>query len=364
MFQFRFSFSNLPVFLRIIAFFAGLFCLSMIASAGFNLLNQKSDSSVVAGALILVILIAVVSLLMRKFATYLRKQFTSMGPGVLLLSTLGASPLLVGCYTAVEPGYVGIKVNMSGDNRGVEQLPVETGRIWYNIFTEAVFQYPIFIQSAIWTHNLEEGHPVNEEITFTTQDQMQVAADISLAYHISESKVPAFYVKFRNDDLEGFTHGFMRNLAREKFDGVAGRYRIEQIMGDNLPFLIEVRNTLEKALEPFGVELDQFGFVGAPRPPQSVIDAINAKVGAVQNAIRVENEVRQSEAEAKKSVAYAQGQAEANKLLANSISPQLLEWRRLAIQEKMVERWNGVRPTFEAGTGSGFIFQLPKDDRK
>jgi regulator of protease activity HflC (stomatin/prohibitin superfamily) len=257
--------------------------------------------------------------------------------------------LSLGACTRIGPGHVGIVVSMAGSNKGVNEMPTTTGWTFYNPIAANVYEYPTFVQTAVWTHSPTEGKPMNEEITFTTADQLQVAADISLAYQLNAGKVPAFYVKFRSDNLDQFTHGFLRNLAREKFDNVAGKYRIEQIMGDNGPFLAEVRNSLQAALDPIGVELQQFGFIGAPRPPQSVIDAINAKVQATQLAAQKENEIRQAQAEAAKEVAKAEGyanalakrsqaEADANLRIAKSITPELVEWQK-------IQRWNGALPT-------------------
>jgi regulator of protease activity HflC (stomatin/prohibitin superfamily) len=242
---------------------------------------------------------------------------------------------------------------MAGDHKGVSDIPTTTGWTFYNPLGTSVYEYPTFMQSAVWTASKDEGHPSNEEITFTTVDQLQVGADISLAYQLNPAKVPAFYVKFRNDNLDQFTHGFLRNLAREKFDSVAGKYKIEQIMGDNGPFLKEVRDALQKDLDPIGVELQQFGFIGAPRPPQSVINAIQAKVQATQLAIQKQNEVAQAQADAAKHVAEAQGyadalakrseaEAEANLRIAKSLTPELVEWQK-------IQKWNGQLPQVAGG---------------
>jgi regulator of protease activity HflC (stomatin/prohibitin superfamily) len=183
---------------------------------------------------------------------------------------------------------------------------------------------------------------------------MQVAVDVSLAYHIEPSMVPAFYVKFRNDNLDGFTYGYLHSLARDKFNDIAGHYHIEQIMGDNGPFLREVKASLQKDLEPIGVRLEaQFGIIGAPRPPDAVIASINAKVQAVQIAQQKQNEVVQAEAEARKTVAMADGQAksilavataqaEANRKIAESVTTNLIQYKQL-------EKWNGVLPQVSGG---------------
>jgi regulator of protease activity HflC (stomatin/prohibitin superfamily) len=264
-----------------------------------------------------------------------------------------ALALISGACTRVGPGEVGIVVSMAGSNKGVADIPTATGWTFYNPVGTTIYTYPTFVQSAVWTKNAHEGHPENEEISFTTGDAMQVYADISLAYQLNASKVPAFYVKFRSDDLDKFTHGFLRNLARQKFDDIGGKYKIEQVMGDNGPFLAEVRKSLQADLDSIGVELQQFGFIGAPRPPESVIEAINQKVKATQIAIQKENEVRQAQAEAAKTVAEAHGYADAqnvraesdaayNRKISESLTPALVEWQK-------AQKWNGVLPTVTGG---------------
>lgn len=271
--------------------------------------------------------------------------------------------MLTGCAgcARVSPGYVGIKSTVVGTGRGLQDVAVGPAWVFYNMFTESIFEYPTSAQTVVWTKATTEGKPVNEEITFTNKDRMQISADISLGYQVQPDKAAAFYLKFRSDDLSTFTDGIMRNWAREKFDSVAGRYGINEIMGDNATFLAEVRTDLQKELDPIGITLIQFGFIGAPRPPQAVMDSINLSVQATQIAQQKQNELVQSQADAAKEVAKAEGdakatitraqaQAQANKLLSESITPTLVNYR-------MLDKWNGVLPQVQSG--GGMMIQLP-----
>lgn len=326
-----------------------------------DLINTPSDIALAAGVLVLGMLFIGVP--------YIGVQL--MRKIVLALGVVAMLPFIVGCgVTKVNPGYVGIKINSWGADKGVQQAALVTGGVMYNPITTSVFEYPTFRQSAVWTKSPTEGHPTDEEITFTTGDQMAVSADINIAYYLKADKVPEFYVAFRSDNIDNFTHGYLRNLARDQFNEVAGKYKIEQIMGDNAGFLTEVRARLQAKLDPIGVQLDQFGIIGAPRPPDMVIAAINAKVQAVQKSIQIENELRSSEAEAKKSVAHAEGEArskvaiaegeaKANEALTRSITPQLLEWRRYQIAEITAQKWDGKRPQVEMGGGTTPLISLP-----
>jgi regulator of protease activity HflC (stomatin/prohibitin superfamily) len=267
--------------------------------------------------------------------------------------------MLSGC-TRVGPGYVGIKVSYAGDNRGVDEIPLETGWVFYTPGVSTVFEYPTFVQTAIWTSNPNEGKEgINEEISFNTRDQMQVQGDISVSYTLLANKVPSFYVKFRNDDINGFTHGFLRNVSRDIFNEVSGNYSVEEIMGaEKEAFLNAVRTKLQARMDTIGVHIEQFGFTSSPRPPQNVVEAINNKIAASQKAVQIQNELAQSEGEAKKVVATANGAAEANRILNASITPSLIQWRQLQITEKALEKWNGSVPMVQ-GSVPNMLFSLP-----
>lgn len=273
-----------------------------------------------------------------------------------------AAALTSGC-TRVGPGYVGIKVSMAGDDKGVSNVPTVTGWAFYNPALSSVFEYPTFNQTAVWTRNPAEGNATNEEITFTNADQMVIAVDVNLSYGLVPDKVPAFYVKFRSDNLDNFTHGYLRNAARDSFNEVGGKYHIENIMGDNSKFITDVKDTLKSKVSDYGVLVDQFGIIGAPRPPQAVIDAINQKVHATQLAQQKQNELIQVEADMAKErtkndtyssniLKLAEAQANANRKLAESITPNLVQYRAL-------EKWNGVLPQVSGGNGVPFINITP-----
>lgn len=260
--------------------------------------------------------------------------------------------LMTGC-DRIDAGYVGIVVNMSGSNKGVEDLPAQTGWVFYNPFTTNVYTYPTFMQTAVWTREKEEASPANEEVTFNSKEGMTFTGDISLSYQLSSQKVPHFYVKFRNDDLRAFTHGFLRNVARDHFTEEASKYSVEELYGTKKEeFVQNVKKRINDAVEPIGVHLEQFGFIGAPRPPQNVVDALNAKVAATQTAMKAENELRTAEAEAKKAIAKAQGEANANRELAKSITPELIQWRLLEIKEREIAKWDGKKPQVEGNAGT------------
>lgn len=269
---------------------------------------------------------------------------------------------LFGC-DMINPGNVGIEVTKMGANRGVQNITLKTGLIVYNRALTSVIEYPTYMQTVKWTRNPAEGNAADESITFTTKDSSTVNTDISVSYQLDYGKVPEFYTRFRADEISKFTDGFMRNVTRNAFNEAAGAYTVEQVMGDSAPLLKDVQKLVQTELSPYGVQVEQLGFMGAPRPPDSVNTAINLKVQAQQIALQKQIEITQAEAEAKKSEAYAQGEAQsniiratadatANKLRSESLTPQLIQWTA-------IQKWDGRRPQVE-GSGSGLIVSIPK----
>jgi regulator of protease activity HflC (stomatin/prohibitin superfamily) len=289
---------------------------------------------------------------------------------ITVLAAISIALTTTGC-TRIGPGHVGIVVESAGSNKGVLEAPVKTGWVWYNPISETVVEYPTFQQTVKWTKNVNEGNPADESMTFTNADSMVINADVSLSYSLIDTKVPKFYVKFLSDDLTRFTHGFMKNVVRDCLNEHAGHYKIEQIMGDNAPFLKEARGCIQQENADW-LTIEQFGFIGAPRPPQNVIDSINLKAQAQQIALQKQNEVvqvqadanknvAQAEGDAKAAIARAQGEAEANRIKSASITPNLLLWRSYDNQGYAIQKWNGQMPTMLSGgdKNSNFLMQIP-----
>jgi regulator of protease activity HflC (stomatin/prohibitin superfamily) len=257
----------------------------------------------------------------------------------------------------VAPGHVGIVVKQSGSDRGVQDFPVQSGRVWYNPINEVVLTYPTYVQRAIWTSSAQEGRPVNDEISFQSSEGLRFTADVNVSYQLTGSDVPKFYVKFRSDDLEVFTHGFFRDAVRNAFR-IATDYRAEEINGARQTELIDrVLQQFRQAMQPYGVDVLQSGFATPPRPPESVRQAIESKIAATQLAERAENEKRQAIAEAAKAVEIARGQAQANDLLTRSLSPQLMQWKQLQILE---QKWNGQFPQVVGNNTLPLLQMTPK----
>jgi regulator of protease activity HflC (stomatin/prohibitin superfamily) len=274
--------------------------------------------------------------------------------------------------TRIEAGHVGVEINLAGSQRGASEIPIRTGWVVYSPLRTQIIEFPTYVQTVKWTRDTAEGHPINEEMGFNSKEGMEILVDVSLSYAIDPSKVPDFYVKYRVSDLELFTHGILRDIVRNSLNEVASTFTVEDIYGERkADFLGKVQAMIEQKVAPVGVSVQQFGFIGAPRVPEVIAAAITAKAQAIQQAERARNELATTQAEAAKKIAEpegdaksmvtrAQGEADANRIRQNSLTPQLLELRRIENSQMLIEKWNGQLPHVESGQGSGMMLQLPR----
>ena len=293
----------------------------------------------------------------------------------LLLASVALAALTVGGCAVVTPGHEGIKVNYYGTDKGVQDIPLVTGMVWYNPFTTSVFVFPTYVQTSQWVNN--------EQMVFNSKEGMVFAADISLSYQIEAAKVPSFYVKFRTDKMETFTNGFLHNIARDAFNEVASTYEADELYTKKDELIPKVLAKINDQTKEFGVVLIQLGYIGALHAPENVTVAIQNKVAAIQNAQRAENQVAQAKAEAASVVAGAQGEADsrvakakgeaeallveanakakANQVLNATLTPTVLQWRQIEVSLEYATRWNGEMPQIMGGTPNLFTgFPLSK----
>lgn len=278
-----------------------------------------------------------------------------------------AAVLFVGCsmFTRVDAGHVGVRVRLAGSDRGVQDMPVVTGWVFFNPVTEQVIMFPTSVQNVVWTASLHEGRSVDESITFSSNEGVNISSDIGLSFHIEPSLAPKLYGRFRQNDLGILAHGYVRNAVREAFQEVASRMPVQEIYGAGKSKMNnEVSQKCRDILGKDGIVIDQLTINGALRLPPNVADAINRAMEATQNAIQSENRVRQVKAEAEQAIAQANGAAEAarlkargdadailirarseakaNEIIQLSVAPAVLQYRAL-------NQWDGKLPTYNGG---------------
>ena len=268
-----------------------------------------------------------------------------------LILLVAMAALFTSC-TKVPAGYVGVKVYLLGASKGVDQEVIPVGRYWIGI-NEELFTFPTYQVNYVYTASVTEGSPTNEEYTFQTKEGMECSMDLGLSMHFDKDNISKMYSTYLKgeEEIRGVV---VRNAIRDALNKVAGSMPIEYVYGEGKGIMVDsVQQIVSSTLKNTGIIIDKIYLIGSIRIPSTVKDALDAKVTATQLAQKAENEVQRATAEAQIAVAQAKGrsesvlveanaQAEANVVLAKSITPAL-------IQYKAIEKWNGSLPTVSGG---------------
>lgn len=280
-----------------------------------------------------------------------------------ILLLLGAVVLLFIFLFSVEridAGHVGVKVNLYGDGKGVDDVTEVTGWVLYNPIQTKIVEFPTYVQHKEYKQTIEEGQILGDEsFVVNSKDGSEFHVSPLLNYSVKREKVPYIFSKYRVtlDEIEG---GFLKTAVYDAFRVVANSYTADALISNRQEFEAKVRQVLVKQLEPEGFILSQF--TSNLVYPETFKKAIEAKNNAVQSALTAENRVKQAEAEAKIKVATAEGnaqalltnaraQAESNKLRQQTLNSLLL-------QQMWIDKWDGKLPQYQMGSGSNFYLPI------
>lgn len=251
----------------------------------------------------------------------------------------------------IDAGHVGVKVNMFGTGKGVNDITEVTGWVFFNPFTTKIYEFPTFIQHKEYTG--ENSFIVN------SKDGSEFNVSPIMNYSVQREKVPAIFAKYRKS-LGEIEEGFLKTAVYDAFRLATNKYTADGLIGNREQFEIEVRRILETQLLKEGFVVGQF--TSNLVYPETFKKSIEAKNNAVQAALRAENDVKKAEAEAKIRIAQSQGRAEAmltearaeaesNRLRQATLTP-------LLIQQQWIEKWDGALPTHQFGPGTNTMVNL------
>jgi regulator of protease activity HflC (stomatin/prohibitin superfamily) len=160
--------------------------------------------------------------------------------------------------------------------------------------------------------------------------------DPTLSYNIIQGNSPKIFSKYRKD-LNEVSRTTIYNYVKDAFRLQMNKYSTDEIVSNREKFESDVQKTLSDVLDKEGFRLEQL--TSGLKYPQAIVDAVNSKNKAVQEAMKVENELRVAEAQAKKLLVQAEAEKKANELKQVSLTPML-------IQQMFIEKWDGRTPLY------------------
>lgn len=225
----------------------------------------------------------------------------------------------------IDAGYVGIKVNLVGDNRGVDDITEVTGWVIYMPLLTAVYEFPTYTQ-------VKDYDPFK----IHARDGSEFEVDPTFSYYVDSNHVPQIFRQYRRT-LSEIEDGYLRNVLFDSYRIVASSYASDSLISNRPEFEDKVQRLLQDQLSKEGFMYQQL--TSSLKAPTSLMNAIEEKNRTTQEAIQAENRLRKAEAEAKARIIEAEAEKKVNDLKASALTP-------LIIQQMFIEKWDGKLPVY------------------
>jgi hypothetical protein len=246
---------------------------------------------------------------------------------------------------------VALVVDQIGTNKGVPNIEMASGFIWYFPPTQDVFMYPTSVQHKVWSADANADSPTDEHIDVTSADGATFGLDVSVNLQLQRAKAADLFIKYRvgMDDL---INTRVRTIVRKELLDNAVNFASDSLLQHRNVYESNVTKTLNVALEKEGFTLNNIAILKMALPA-SYKAAIERKIAVLQETATIISQTKQAEQTALKKVALAKGNFEAAQYDAKTkeilSQPKLLELYRAE-----TERIRATNGTSEYGQNNVF----------
>lgn len=275
---------------------------------------------------------------------------------IIFLLILGFS-----CAERVPAGYVGVVYDMSG---GIEDNTLSQG--WHLVApTKNVTLYSIGIEQSYLTKKKTGDSKDDDSFEVPSKDGKGLKVDITFTYRYDADKVPNTFTRFKGRSGKEILTTFIKPNIISWTKEVTAKYYVTELLADKRAEInAELSDYLKKKFDSYGIIIESASVIDISAD-ESTQQAIQKKISAQQDyetaqikkktaEVNAEKNKSVAEINAEKAKAEAQGkadaikieadaQAAANKEIAKSLTPELIEHEKY-------QKWDGKLPTVQGSS--------------
>ena len=250
-------------------------------------------------------------------------------------------------FERVDAGAIGLKVNLTGDERGISDYKYKTGWVPYNTWIEQFVEI---------TTTQQHAEYISQQIILRGGFSATVTPTFN--YNVIASAAGDMWVNLRAP-LKEIEQGWLQNAVIGSINNVSNRWTPDSLFNHRETFENEIILECNKHVGKwFKLTQLRTNIV----PPPALQASINKKTDAVQRAQVAEMDrlvaiAKQGEliaiarGDSAAEVIAASGKAEAINRMQSKLSPLYIEWQK-------IDKWDGKNPNTVLGGNSTTMVQV------
>lgn len=210
--------------------------------------------------------------------------------------------------------------------------------------------------SRSWESGDSAATSSNKAIFAETADGIGIYVGMNCSAQIEEADAVKFLYRYNNTSLETIIDTDIKKMVEDEFNMAVAQHTSTDLLKHKAEIMEQVKENVTAYFKDFGITITVLGLKeGISYENPAIQTAIDEKFASEQKLEIQQNEnaanIAKAEAEAQAVLIEAEAQAKANKLLSESLTPEVLS-------QMYYEKWNGILP-YLYGADGGIQVQVP-----
>lgn len=233
-------------------------------------------------------------------------------------------------FVVIGPGERGVVMNF--------------GAVQKEVLGEGLhMRVPIMQRVVIMDVKVQKGEGQGDA---ASKDLQQVTTNVALNYHLDPTRVAETFQQVGT--LQAVGDRIILPAVQESVKAATALYTAEELVSRRQEVRDKIRALLRERLGKNGVIVDEFSIVNFAFS-QEFSNAIEAKTTAEQLKLKAERDLERIRIEGEQKITGARAEAEALRLQKENVTENLIELRKIEMQQRAIEKWDGRLPQVTGG---------------
>ena len=249
---------------------------------------------------------------------------------IVPLLILAVAFFMLFCVEKIPRGYVGSIYSVSGGTS--DKVLTEGWKIKGP--HEKVTEYSVATEQLLMTED--------ESFNATCKDGV-LNVDLEMSYHFEAEDIPTIAKRYKGLSGEEIVNTRIKSKVRTYVNEITSEYTVlEAYMDKKSELNTDLTKHLQKELAAYGIVVES-ATLPRTEPDAAIKKAINERSKKAQEIEAAKQELEKQKIEAQTKKVQAEAEAKANKIISDSITPELLE--QMEMEARLKHGWITIQGT-------------------